>query len=95
MTVDPDIDARGDACRHAIRIEVVLKDGRVLKDARDSAKGSAAHPMSREEIEAKYAKLAGRVLPDARARRVRELVYGVDTLEDVCLLARELASTGT
>ena len=51
--------------------------------------------MSREEIEAKYAKLAGRVLPDARAGRVRELVYGVDTLEDVRLLARELASAGT
>ena len=95
VTVDPDIDTRGDAFRHAIRIEVVLKDGRVLKDARDSAKGSAAHPMSRGEIEAKYATLAGRVLPDARAGRVRELVYGVDTLEDVRQLARELASAGT
>ncbi len=95
VTVDPDIDAKGDAFRHAIRIEVALKDGRVLKDARDSAKGSAAHPMSREEVETKYAKLSGKALPAARARRVKELVYAVDTLRDVGVLARELASAET
>jgi 2-methylcitrate dehydratase PrpD len=95
VTADPGIDAKGDAFRHAIRIEVVLKDGRVLKDARESAKGSAASPMSREEIETKYAKLAGKALPHARARRVQALVYGVDALADVGLLATELASTST
>jgi aconitate decarboxylase len=95
VTVDPDIDARGDAFRHAIAIEVVLKDGRVLKDARDSARGSAANPMSREQVEAKYAELAGRVLPDARVGRVQELVYGVDTLADVRLLVRGFTPAGT
>jgi hypothetical protein len=35
------------------------------------------------------------VLPVARAGRVRELVYGADTLGDVRLLARELRSAGS
>jgi aconitate decarboxylase len=95
VTVDPAIDAQGDAFRHAIELEVVLKDGRVLKDARVSAKGSAVNPLSRDEVETKYAKLARTVLPDARARRVQELIDGIDTLGDVGLLAAELRSAGT
>jgi 2-methylcitrate dehydratase PrpD len=91
VTVDPEIDARGDAFRHAIRIEVALRDGRVLEDARESAKGSAAHPMSRHEVEAKYARLAGKALAPAHVRRVQELVSGLDTVEDVRVLATELA----
>jgi 2-methylcitrate dehydratase PrpD len=91
VTADPGIDARGDASRHAVAVEVVLKDGRVLRDTRDSARGSAASPLSRGEIEAKYATLAGRALPGARVARVQELVYGVDALEDVGVLAAELA----
>jgi 2-methylcitrate dehydratase PrpD len=94
VAADPGIDARGDGGRHAIRIEVALRDGRVLKDARDSAKGSAAHPMGRDEVETKYATLAGKALPAARVRRVHELVSRVDTLEDVRLLAAELGLAG-
>ena len=90
VTVDPDIDAKGDAFRHAVRIEVMLKDGRVLKDARHSAKGSSARPMSREEVELKYRRLATKALPEGQVRRVQKLVYRVDRLEDVSLLAREL-----
>jgi hypothetical protein len=51
--------------------------------------------MSREEIETKHAKLAGKVLPDARACRVHELVYGLDMLGDLGVLATELAFAGT
>jgi hypothetical protein len=47
------------------------------------------------EIEKKYAKLEGKVLPDARVCGVQELVYGVDMLGDVGVLATELASAGT
>jgi hypothetical protein len=62
----------------------------VLKDARHSAKGSSARPMSREEVELKYRRLATKALPEGQVRRVQELVYRVDRIEDVGLLAREL-----
>jgi hypothetical protein len=45
--------------------------------------------------ESKYAKLAGKALPDARACRVQDLLYGVNMLGDVGVLATELASAGT
>ncbi|MEW6106482.1 MAG: hypothetical protein AB1563_09010, partial [Bacillota bacterium] len=82
---------RGDAYRHAIKLEVVLKDGRVLEDYRESAKGSPAHPLSREEIEAKFFKLAGKVLDHPTAQKLRDLIYRVDTLEDVRALSAALA----
>ncbi len=90
VVADPDIDAKGDAYRHAIRLEVVLRDGRVLEDCRESAKGSAAQPLSREEVEAKFFKLAGRVLHEPMAKKLRDLVYQIETLEDVRVLAAVL-----
>jgi 2-methylcitrate dehydratase PrpD len=90
VTVDPAIDARGDPFRHAIRIEVVLTDGRVLEDARESARGSAAHPMDPAEVEAKYVQLAAKVLSNAGVGRLRELVDEVDRLPDVRALAGAL-----
>jgi hypothetical protein len=50
--------------------------------------------MGRDEVETKYATLAGKALPAARVRRVHELVSRVDTLEDVRLLAAELGLAG-
>lgn len=90
VAVDPAIDAKGEAFRHAVRIEVTLKDGRVLRDARQSARGSASHPLSRPEVERKYRRLATRALPEAQVRRLQDLVNGVDRLDDVNRLAKEL-----
>ncbi len=87
VAVDPDIDAKGDAYRHHIRIEVTLGDGRVLRDERHSARGSSAHPMSREEVEAKYSALARKALPEAQVAELRHMVYEVETVEDVRQIA--------
>src|SRR5690606_16832426 len=44
VVADPEIDARGDGARHATRVEVHLRDGRVLRRERAHAKGSAKSP---------------------------------------------------
>ncbi|MGO8718073.1 MAG: MmgE/PrpD family protein [Acidobacteriaceae bacterium] len=90
VVADPENDAKGDAHRHSIRIEVKLRDGRILTDSRQSAKGSSAHPLTREEIETKFARLAAKVLPDKRVRELRQIVYGVDALGNVGDLAKAL-----
>jgi 2-methylcitrate dehydratase PrpD len=90
VIADPEIDAKGDAHRHSIRIEVKLKDGRLLTDSRQSAKGSSALPLTRQEIETKFARLAAKVLPDSRVRELQETVYGAERLKDVGELARQL-----
>jgi 2-methylcitrate dehydratase PrpD len=90
VIADPENDAKGDAHRHSIRIEVKLRDGRILTDSRQSAKGSSAYPLTREEIETKFARLSAKVLPDKRVRELRQIVYGVDALGNVGDLAKAL-----
>ena len=87
VIADPAIDAKGDAYRHSIRIQVTLTDGRVLGDARQNAKGSFTQPLSREEIEEKFERLAGKVLSGERIHKLQETVYRVDTLENLGDLA--------
>ena len=90
VIADPEIDTKGDAHRHSIRLEAQLKDGRRLTDSRQSAKGSSAHPLTQQEIETKFARLAAKVLSDKRIRELQEIVYGADTLKDIGELARAL-----
>jgi 2-methylcitrate dehydratase PrpD len=90
VMADPAIDARGDANRHNIRMEIKLKDGRTLTDSRQNAKGSSALPLTLREVETKYERLAAKVLPDKRVCQLREIVHGVDNLKDVSQLAKAL-----
>jgi aconitate decarboxylase len=88
---DPEIDAGGDPMRHATRVEVTLTDGRILRDSRTHAKGSAAHPLDASDVEAKFFKLAAKALPRDRAERVRDLVLTMETVDDLDTLQAALA----
>ncbi len=83
VTADPAIDAEGDKGRHHTLIEVVLADGRVFADDRRFARGSARRPMSPAEVEQKFDKLAGGLIDDASAARVKEIVSGLDEQPDL------------
>lgn len=84
---DPAIDAGGDAMRHATRIEVDLADGRTLRDERTHAKGSAAFPMSVDDVRDKYRKLARTVLSERHTDRLERLVLSIETATVDDLLA--------
>lgn len=92
VIADPEIDARGPAHRHSIRIEARLKDGRILTGARRSAKGSADFPLTVDDVETKFERLAGMVLDGGSVRRLREMVYALDTLADASALGKALSS---
>lgn len=87
VVADPVIDARGDAGRHNIRLEVKLTDGRVLHASRDYARGSARSPLSYGEVAEKFGRLAGTVLAPERVAALYDLVSGLDQLDDVAQLA--------
>lgn len=91
VIADPEIDAGGDAMRHRTRVEVVLKDGTSLQDERMHAKGSAALPLTIDDVERKFFKLATKAVPHAQAERIRGLVGQVDALPDLGVLAEALA----
>lgn len=79
VQVAPDIDAEGDTGRHHTRIELLLRDGRVLTDERWFARGSAHHPMTDHELRKKYDKLTYDIIG---ADRSGALMTAIDHLEE-------------
>ncbi len=95
MEVVPDaqLDGLGRVGRHAIRMEVKLKDGTLLREERTHAKGSAFDPLPYEDVAAKFRKLVGERYGEAKAERILDAVMSLDQCEDVRRLA-DLLSGG-
>jgi aconitate decarboxylase len=65
VTIADDLDRLGPQGRHSVRVNVLTKDSRTLRAERSHAKGSAADPLSRDEVIAKFHRLAAtRLGPD-------------------------------
>lgn len=77
-----DIDAEGMAGRDHVRVRVETASGRVLEGSRPVRRGSHHEPMSDDELQSKFAALAGRVLPNERVQRVSDLVADLETVTD-------------
>ena len=83
VEVAPDIDAEGDTGRHHTRIAVHLRDGRVLRDDRSFARGSARRPMTEQEVRAKFAKLTQGPIGLERSTALMSAIDDLDA--DDCL----------
>jgi 2-methylcitrate dehydratase PrpD len=66
-----------------VDMTIVLKDGRSLHKYIEHAIGSLEVPMSDQALEKKFADLADGIIPAAQARRVMDLCWGVEKLNDV------------
>jgi 2-methylcitrate dehydratase PrpD len=86
ITVDPSIH------EDQVRATVTLKDGRRLEQFIEHAIGSRENPMSDGALEAKFADLVTGVLPAARARRLMELCWKVESLSPAAGIARTAAA---
>lgn len=84
--VDPEIEAMGPAFRHAARVEVRTRDGRVLKREILHRRGSPENPLKPGDLEHKFRNVARGCLAPRRLDRVIELCRTLDRLDD----AREL-----
>jgi 2-methylcitrate dehydratase PrpD len=71
----------------AARMRVRLTDGRVLDQVVRAARGTPGHPVSRQEVEEKFRRLAGVVLPAAQVARLLEALGRLPELTDVGVLA--------
>lgn len=80
------------------RFDVRLRSGEALTLVGDRPRGQVLSPMSHEEILAKFGSLVGDVLPSAKARRLRDLLWNFDRvtdLESVTQLFREFSPRRT
>ena len=79
---DMEIEAKG-AAKMFSRVEVHLKDGRVFKKDAFTSRGQPDRPMSRAELEAKFADCALGVIPEDRVTKALGLIHRVDELADI------------
>jgi 2-methylcitrate dehydratase PrpD len=89
---DPAIEARGfDKIRSVV--EVDLSDGRRLVQASDDRyRGGPARPFTRQELHEKFTDCAQLTMSAGRIQQALAQIEAVDTLKDIRLLARALAS---
>ena len=66
--------------KRAARVVIKMKDGRRLEKFAPTRKGDPEAPLSDAEVEGKFLELAAPVLGDARAKRLLERLWKVDTL---------------
>ncbi len=90
MRVDPLLDGSGPPLTQA-RIAITLRDGRVLTQHANGARGYPAQPASDEELDAKFLACARRSVSEAAAVRALDLIRTIDEIEDVRTLIAGLA----
>jgi len=80
VRIAADIDARGPAHRDAVRLALRTRKGDVLSAEKEWRPGSPEDPMSKEEITAKFRRLAANRWPEAKTE---EIIATVDRLEEL------------
>ena len=88
---DPAITARGRTARHAVRVEVTLRDGTRLEQSVEAPRGSEDSFASADDVIAKFHKLAARRIPPQRAARIVETVMSLEHSTDTGALIAALA----
>ncbi len=89
---DPEIDTGGAGKRHTVKVEAVKDDGATLTTVIEQRRGSADHPLSRDEVLTKFRKVAAIALSDAAIEETIALVDGIEHQRDLARLAALIAA---
>jgi aconitate decarboxylase len=89
---DPDITAKGPKFRQMVRVEVYLNGGARLERTVEVARRKK-EIASEAEIVAKFQNLAGHVLPRKHIEELRDVVLGLERLDDASTIARLMIKT--
>jgi 2-methylcitrate dehydratase PrpD len=90
--VDPEIEAMGPAFRHAARLEVETRAGKVLSKEILHRRGSPENPLKPGDIEHKFRNVARGCLAPRRLERVIEICQSLERQEDLRELIGILAA---
>ncbi|MEY2523490.1 MAG: hypothetical protein QOJ66_2055, partial [Ilumatobacteraceae bacterium] len=80
---DPAIDALGSDRRYITTVDITTTDGRSLNQRIEDRPGNTSNPMSRLQLDAKFASLAGAVVGPGRAAILSKFIDTVDTATSV------------
>ena len=93
--VDKEIEAMGPAFRHACRVKVSTKDGRVFDKLALHRRGSPENPLKPAEIVDKFFAVVAPCMKRPDAERVVELVDRLETLPDLRALIAAVAAVAS
>ena len=82
VSADPEMSPRR-ADRPTARVQLFLRDGRILEETTTVVRGDAANPVPADEVVRKFLALSSPVLGEPRARKAAEVAHELDTLKDV------------
>jgi len=77
-SIDREIEAMGPAYRHAARVEIQTKDGRIFKHEILNRRGSPENPLSHEDVVYKFRNVVDRCLSQSAIDRLIELTQRFD-----------------
>ena len=83
ISVDPEIECKGPAFRHAARITVQRTDGRTFAREILHRRGSPENPVNAEGVERKFDANVSRLLRSGAVDRLKYLAARLDALTDV------------
>ncbi len=87
---DAEITEKGSKFRHMVRAQVYLKDGTVLEETVESARGSEKKFATEEQVVEKFEKLARHAIPLPQAQKLCDVVLKLEDLKDAGEIARLL-----
>jgi 2-methylcitrate dehydratase PrpD len=73
------------------RVKIRLKNGTTYEKFVAHAVGSVENPMTDDRLNAKFSDLVAGILPDDRARKLMDLCWAADRLENAGDIARAAA----
>jgi aconitate decarboxylase len=89
---DEGLEAMGPPFRHAARLELTTRNGRTFRHERLGRRGSPEDPVGQAEIVRKFDASVGAVLSAGDAAHLRELITGLDALDNTAEITVRLRS---
>ena len=81
--VDPEVEQMGAPFRHASRVKITTRDGRVFEKLSLHRRGSPENPLSPEEVVHKFRNVVAPRMNQAAAERIVTAVDGFEMLPDI------------
>jgi 2-methylcitrate dehydratase len=79
----------GELPRWPSSVEIILNNGEKIQQVSQCPKGHPLHPMSDDELEAKFLVMSEPVMPGHQARRLLDTLWSLEALDDINRLTEQ------
>jgi len=88
---DKAFTAKGSKFRHLVRVEVHLRNGKIMERTVEAGRGNEQNFASEADVVEKFEKLARHVLPRTKVEQLRDAMLSLEKLQDAATLPELMA----